>query len=342
MDSLAPGHPVSEDPRGLTVCVVIVNYNGVAYLERCVASVYGQSVPAEIVVVDNGSTDGSVRAIQRRFPSVRVIMNDYNVGFARGANQGAECARGDLILFLNSDARLEPGSLSVLVRYLADHSLVGACQPSLIQPNGELDSAGSFLTRSGFLYHVSQEDVVKERFPPARFALKGACLLIRAPIFRAVGGFDESYFAYLEDTDLCWRLLRAGWELHFVSAASVQHDGGRTTRAIFRSEQIDYLAFRNRITTIRKNTIGLRRSGTVVVHAALCCGVATAFALIGKWRNAGAIAKALWWQLRNRVSVDVLTEESYSGGHGTALAPPVTRFTVGSAFGLLRSYLRRW
>lgn len=342
MGSMVSLPPASGNSNGLTVCVVIVNFNGAAYLDGCIASVFEQSFAAEVIVVDNGSTDGSVSAIQRTFPTVRFTINARNVGFARGANQGAQSARSDFILFLNNDARLEPGSLSVLVGYLASHRFVGACQPRIIQPNGELDNAGSFLTRSGFLYHVSTDDLMHRRFAPTRFALKGACLLVRAPIFRALGGFDESYFAYLEDTDLCWRLLRAGWELHFVSEATVLHDGGRTTRAIFASPEIDYLAFRNRITTIRKNEIGWRRLLTLAVHGALCCGVAAAFAATGKWRNAGAIVRALWWHLRNRVFVVVLAEESCWGGRRTRLVPPVARFTVGSAFGLLRAYLRRW
>jgi GT2 family glycosyltransferase len=324
-----------------TISVIVVNLNGEEFLPSCLASILTRIPVPEIIVVDNGSTDGSLELIGTHFPDVKVIRNEDNQGFARPANQGAALASGDLLLFLNNDARLGPGTLTRLVAALEADSKVAACTPTTRRSEGSLDSAGSMFTRTGFLHHLSEDDLSSGRFGAHRFSLKGACFLIRSNLFHRAGRFDESYFAYFEETDLCWRLLSLGYKLENVSDALAIHDVGRTTAAIFPSPYIDYLSFRNRISTIRKNGDTQFKIRVLPVHIACCTVVATAFIFTGKFQNALGIWRALVWHLRpsSRPSRPINASERPTSD---VLASTTVPFNWAASFRMLKDYLVRW
>jgi GT2 family glycosyltransferase len=335
-------HSESLQKNGPTVSVVIVNLNGEKFISACIASVLEQIVPLEIIVVDNGSTDDSVKTLRAEFPHIKVIQNESNLGFAGPANQGAKLGCAEYLLFLNNDARLMPGALASLVTVLECDLKLAACQPTMRRNDAKLDSAGSMLSSTGFLVHVSEDDLSSERFGSRRFSLKGACLLVRSELFHQAGGFDNSFFAYFEETDLCWRLLGMGYELEHVTDALVIHDVGRTTTAIFDSAHIDYLSFRNRITAIRKNGDTRFKLRVLPVHVSVCVGVALAFSFTGKFRNALGILRAIAWHVRRWRRGSDLSGRPSQGTSANFLAAVTVPLKFETGFRMLKAYLVRW
>jgi GT2 family glycosyltransferase len=325
-----------------SVSVVIVNFNGEEFISSCIGSVLAQEPVPEIVVVDNGSTDHSVSMVRELFPQVRIVLNSKNLGFAGPANQGAEAATGDLLLFLNNDARLMPTTLSTLVDALQANSKVAACQPTMMKTEGGFDSAGSMFTKTGFLHHVTDHDLASNRFGSFRFSLNGACLLVWTELFLGAGGFDASYFAYFEESDLCWRLLSMGYVVEHVENAFAVHDTGRTTGSIFPSNYIDFLSFRNRITTIRKNGDRRLKLRVLPVHVVCCLGVSVAFVLNGKPRNAAGIVRALLWHLRPIINRSRSEFRSVKPVSLEFLATSTVPFSSSAAIRMLKAYLLRW
>ena len=229
-----------EPPR---VTAVVVSFNTRDDLRRCLASLRAHAgLPCEVVVVDNASADASADMVRAEFPEARLIRNRENVGFSRANNQGLREAAGAYVLILNSDAELAPGALPALVALLDARPRVAAVGPRTLNPDGTVQvSFGPALTP---VAEWRQRRLVRgvERRDPAALAeaeahaaverepdwVSGSCLLARKDALDSVGGFDESFFLYEEDVDLCLRLRRAGWTVVFTPAAAVVHHLGRS------------------------------------------------------------------------------------------------------------------
>lgn len=245
----APTVPAAQPAAAAAVSAVVVNYNAGAHLTGCVASLRAEGV-ADVVVVDNGSADGSVAALLDADPAVRVVRPPRNLGFGGGANAGARHARHDLLLVCNPDLALHAGALATLVATLADHPDVAVVGPRVLTADGEVyPSARAFPTIGeaaghAFVGLLSEENRWTRRYkrpvPAADVPavgggsseadwVSGACFLVREDAFSSVGGFDEAYFMYVEDVDLCWRLRRAGWRVLYEPAAAVTHVQGVST-----------------------------------------------------------------------------------------------------------------
>lgn len=225
------------------ITVVIVSYEAREELCRCLAALATQvTLPHEVIVVDNASSDGSAQAVRAVFPSVRLIEVGDNVGFGRACNLGIAAARGPYVLLLNPDTEPEPGALEVLYACLEDHPDFAAVGPRIVQADGTPElSFGSDLS---LLSEWRQRRLVRglRRRDPAALAevaaraarrqqpdwVSAACLLARAEDLHAIGGFDEGFFLYEEDADLCRRLRAAGGTIVFTPAASVLHHRGRS------------------------------------------------------------------------------------------------------------------
>jgi GT2 family glycosyltransferase len=214
--------------RAPEASVIIVNYNNKAYLESCLRSlVSDDSQDYEIIVVDNASSDDSADHVERAFPSVRVIRNRTNGGFGQGSNLGARCARGKYLAFLNPDTVAEPGWLSVLVLALKDRPWAGLATPKIL-----LLSDPSHINTCGNVLHLTGLTLCRgmnlDRYAFAECekidAVSGAAFVIRRELFDGLGGFDESFFLYMEDTDLSYRARLAGFECLYVPSAVVFHD----------------------------------------------------------------------------------------------------------------------
>lgn len=228
--------------------MVVVNWNGGRELALCVESLLSQRLEGqglEVLVVDNGSTDGSADFVEARFPRVKVVRNGRNLGYARAANIGIRASGGEFVLLLNPDTHLLPGALSALVSFAASHPSAGAIGPKLLSPDGSVQPScrrfppiGATLLRHTFLESLFPKHPLLKRYLMLDFDHKraaevdwvsGACMLLRREAVKQVGGFDERFFLYSEDVDLCLRLKRAGWKVYYVPEAEALHLGGHAS-----------------------------------------------------------------------------------------------------------------
>jgi hypothetical protein len=230
------------------ISVVIANHNGEEHLARCLGSIDGSELVTEVLLVDNGSRDGSLDVVTSRFPSVRILEQKTNLGFAAANNLAAEQARGEALLLLNVDAWLAPRALELLFARIEADPGLGLVAPRLRYPDGGLQFTWS--PARGILGEVMQRlrnpfetnSLVHGRLARAFARLAGrtwytaACVLVRTTAYRAVDGFDDDFFMYFEDVDLCIRLEKAGWRLTQEPRAIVTHVGG-----FKRSEGVDSL-----------------------------------------------------------------------------------------------------
>jgi GT2 family glycosyltransferase len=230
-------------PSPPALAVVVVSFHSRETLGACLDSLAGHvEIPLEIVVVDNASEDGSADAAREHPARPRVLASPTNVGFARACNRGAGATTAPLILFLNPDAEVTPGAVETLVAAVESSPDVGVAGPLTRDPDGTVQvSTGPDLTLGAERRQRRLVRGVRRREPravaeaAARHArerepdwVSGACLLARRKAFEAVGGFDEAFFLYEEDADLCRRIRQAGWRVLFTPAAAVRHQLGRS------------------------------------------------------------------------------------------------------------------
>ena len=227
--------------------IIIVNWNTRDDLGRCLESLQEARarLAMEVLVVDNGSRDGSPRMVRRRFPWARLIATGRNLGFARGNNVGFAAATGRFVLLLNPDTIVHDDALEQMVRYAQAHPRVGLLGPMLLNSDGSLQPScrrfptvaalvfrntllGQWLPRNRFAQSYLMEDW-NHREPRGVDWLSGACLLARAELVQQLGGLDERYFMYVEDMDWGLRAHRAGWEVVYLPSARVTHAVGRSS-----------------------------------------------------------------------------------------------------------------
>lgn len=286
------------------VLIIIVNWNGAKYLPDCLNSVYNQVYPNyEVVLVDNASTDGSVKYVRENFPQVKVILLDNNLGFVGGTNAGISYAlstEADYVVLLNNDTKVNSTWLQELVRTANSDSSIGICfskilmldEPEIINSaGGECDIWG-FPRDRGFLeYDKGQYDRVEEVFEGC-----GASMLIRREVIENVGTLDLRFFMYDEDTDLAWRARLYGYKVVYVPSSVVYHKFGGTGGAA--NPQRRYLAVRNMLRSILKN------AGTCLLLEMLSrffiiktAGIIL-FLITGRVKVSIGLLKAILWNVR--------------------------------------------
>ncbi len=243
-----------------TVSVVVVNFNGRQHLEPCFGSLLKQDYPAELVeliLVDNNSQDGSLELMAERFPTVKLIQNHDNRGFAPAVNQGAAAGSGRYLALINNDAYADPGWLRAMVEPLEAQRAAGVVCVSarMLDWHGRrVDFVGggvNFYGHGDQFFHQFPAEAVTVAQHELLFACGGAMLVDRE-IFLAVGGFDEDYFAYFEDVDFGWRLWLYGYRVVFVPEAVVYHRSHGTSSTMY-GHQVRTLLERNALMTIVKN-----------------------------------------------------------------------------------------
>ena len=223
-----------------TVAVAIVSFNTRDVLRECLASVTAAGA-TQILVADNGSTDGTIEMLRAEFPHVTVVIDPTNPGYGAAANSAIALCRADYVILLNSDTIVRPGSLVALADYFNRHPRVALIGPRLLNPDGSLQRSCHQFPVGWFAYWAGR---ILERIPVVRIAyitsfahdraravdwVTGAALAIRRSAFHAVGGFDRRFFLYYEEVDLAFRLRRAGWATHFAPVTEVVHRGGAST-----------------------------------------------------------------------------------------------------------------
>jgi GT2 family glycosyltransferase len=241
------------------VALVVLNYNGRALLDECLSSLARLTLPADVVVIDNGSTDGSVEYVRQGYPAVRVIDHGQNLEFARGYNAGLAQVPNPWIALINNDASLQPGWLEHLLAAAAKNPRAAILGGKLLFPPAAgqpriLQSAGASFTEGGAGFEIGWGEPDRGQYEHARpvGAISGAAMLVRHAVFDELGGFDAGYGTYLEDVDLCWRAWLRGHTVEYVPAAVANHRyggtiGGRASLYRIRLTQ------RNRLVTALKN-----------------------------------------------------------------------------------------
>ena len=245
------------------IAVVILNWNGRRWLERFLPGVLEHSEGyGKVYVADNGSTDDSVAWLRSSHPAVELIIIEENLGFAGGYDRALEGLEAEFFVLLNSDVEVTPGWLTKLESYLRSHPRMAACQPKVLAEKDRhhfehAGAAGGFIDRNGYpfcrgrIFEITEADTGQYDDEREVFWATGACMMIRAEAFRAVGGFDASLFAHMEEIDLCWRLRRTGWSIGYTSSAVVYHVGGGALG--YGSPRKTYLNFRNSLIVLTKN-----------------------------------------------------------------------------------------
>jgi len=229
--------------------IIIVSYNAATYLRSCLESIFepNHGFSFETIVVDNKSTDNSVATVRKEFPQVRLVENSHNAGFAKANNIGLAKATGKYVLFLNSDTKILGDGLSRLIHFLDKNQEVGVVAPKLVYPDfTDQGVARQFPTPINAFF--GRKTLLTRLFPTNRFSkrylkclqhtsnasfevdwVSGASLMTRKEILDTEGSFDEKFFMYWEDLDLCYRIKKAGWNVYCVPTAIVVHFEGKST-----------------------------------------------------------------------------------------------------------------
>jgi N-acetylglucosaminyl-diphospho-decaprenol L-rhamnosyltransferase len=244
-------HPVPAEAANLAevdVSVVIVSYHCRDDVVACVESVYGSrpNLRFEVTVIDNGSTDGTRELLEDRVPEARLIPMGTNAGFSKANNVGMAHARGRHVLLLNPDTLVKPGALDLLADWLDAHGTAGVAAPQLLNVDGsDQRTARSFPTPAAALF--GRRSPLTRWFPHNRWSTRflsgsahtgdepfridwvsGAAMMVPASVISEVGGFDEAFFLFWEDTDWCKRMANAGYDVWCIPQAHVTHDEGGT------------------------------------------------------------------------------------------------------------------
>lgn len=277
--------------------IVIVTYNSRRDIETCLHSLekFCRGIALEIIVFDNASADGTAEVVAQHFPGVRLIRSTENAGFARGNNLAAQHAQGRYLLLLNPDTWVEDDLALALVRFIERHPQAGACTPLILRPDGSRQR-GAMRTLPTLETLFYDQTGLSRLFPRSRLfgrywmtwwdhndvreveQAAGACLLVRREVYEKIGGFDEGYFMYYDDVELCHAIRAAGWKIYFTPEARVYHSGGQSASQNVMQNYVElhrsmYRYFRKhhgRLQTwLAKTIVALGETGKLVILAFL-------------------------------------------------------------------------
>lgn len=284
------------------VSIIITNWNGKDHLINCLRSLGKITYKhIEIIVVDNGSTDGSGKFVKKKFPGVRVIENSKDFGFAKGNNIGVRYAKGTHVLLLNNDTLVDPIFLGPLVERMESDSSIAIVQPKIIfASNKKLQSGCSYLTATGFLYYTGfSKDPEDNKYNSATrmYAANGSCMLVRKAVIDSIGLFDESYFSYFEETDFCHRAWLAGWSVWYEPRGVIYHFGG-IDNSREKPLKIQFHMYRNRINSYCKNLSIQMLLQILPVHLFVCLLYAVFAILHGQMHAPHGMFKAFVWNIK--------------------------------------------
>jgi len=267
--------------------IVILNWNGKAFLEAFLSPLLDSivSIPeAKVVIADNGSTDDSVDFLRACYPQLRLILFEQNLGYTGGYNQALAQIEADYYVLLNSDVQVAPDWLPPLLSFMESNPRAGICMPkirSLNQPDyfeyagacgGFIDRLGYPFCRGRMLAHI-EHDHGQYDTPIEIFWASGTCLMIRSGLFHELGGFDERFFAHMEEIDLCWRAKLRGHQVWVIPQSFVYHVGGGTLPN--NSPHKLYLNYRNNLWMLYKNLPKKKR--TVIMTSRILMDYMSAF-----------------------------------------------------------------
>lgn len=283
------------------IAVVILNYNGLKLMQKYLPTVIENTTKADIIVADNGSTDGSVEWLKKTYPELRIIAFEKNYGFAEGYNQALKLVDVEYYVLLNSDVRTPKGWIDPMLEYMENHPNCVACQPKIraeLEPEkfeyagasgGFIDIYGYPLCRGRIMSYIetdnNQYDTIEEIFWAT-----GACMFIRSKDYWDAGGLDGRFFAHQEEIDLCWRLKARGASIVCIPQSKVFHVGGGSLG--YESPFKTRLNFRNNALLLYKNLSSDRYWWTYIFRLILDWVAALQMLIQGKPKNAWAVIEA--------------------------------------------------
>ena len=246
----------------MKIAIAILNWNGKSWLEKFLPNVLANSQSAEVYVIDNASTDDSVAYISTHFPSVKIVINQQNHGFAGGYNEGLKQIHADIYCLLNSDVEVTSGWLDPISALFEKNPDIAAIQPKVLDYNrknffefagaggGLIDNLGYPYCR-GRIFENVEEDKGQYNDETEIFWASGCCLFIRSEDFWTQNGFDARFFAHQEEIDLCWRLKNSGRKIYYTGKSTIYHVGGGTLQK--QNPRKTYLNIRNNLSMMLKN-----------------------------------------------------------------------------------------
>ncbi|WP_397363092.1 glycosyltransferase [Olleya sp. R77988] len=248
----------------MKIAVVILNWNGKELLEKFLPSVVAYSKEATIYVADNASTDHSVAFLKANYPEIKLIQNTENGGYAKGYNDTLQHVEEDVYCLLNSDIEVTKHWLTPIIETFNKETDTAIIQPKILDYKDKTKfeyagAAGGFIDKYGYPYCRGRifntiETDTNQYQNTTIFWASGACFFIRKKAFRTLNGFDESFFAHMEEIDLCWRAFNLNFTTKYIGESTVYHVGGATLNAS--NPKKTYLNFRNSLFTLTKNASG--------------------------------------------------------------------------------------
>ena len=285
----------------MRVAVVILNWNGKAFLEQFLPNVIAHSEGCTVYVADNASTDGSVIFVKENHPKVKIIETGGNHGYAGGYNKALEHLDEDIFVLLNSDVEVSPSWVTPIVRLFEKDNSIAACQPKILQHGNKskfeyAGAAGGFIDKFGFpfcrgrLFETVEQDNGQYDDPSEVFWATGACMFVRREVYKQLGGLDGDFFAHMEEIDFCWRAKRAGYKIMFEPSSTVYHVGGGTLSKS--NPWKTFLNFRNGLELLAKNIPKGKLIPTLFIRMVFDGVAAWKFLLSGQPKDFGAVFKA--------------------------------------------------
>ncbi|WP_299781421.1 glycosyltransferase family 2 protein [uncultured Formosa sp.] len=249
----------------MKIAIAILNWNGAKLLKQFLPSVIINSEESDIYVIDNASTDESVNVLKKEFPSVHIILNSENGGYAKGYNDGLQHITADVVCLLNSDIEVSPNWLTPIKLAFNQDLNTAIIQPKILDFKNKdyfeyAGASGGFIDKYGYpfcrgrIFDTIEKDNGQYDTDLDIFWATGACLFIRSNVFKTLNGFDNAFFAHMEEIDLCWRAKNLDFNIKCIPNSVVYHVGGATLNAS--NSQKTYLNFRNSLFTLVKNAGG--------------------------------------------------------------------------------------
>ncbi len=244
------------------LAIAILNWNGKKWLEKFLPAVVQHSPEADLYIIDNASEDDSVTFVENNFPSVKVIQNSKNEGFAAGYNSGLKNIDAEIYCLLNSDVEVTQNWIPPMIALFDSDQSIAAAQPKILSYHNRnffeyAGAGGGFIDNLGFpycrgrIFNSIEEDKGQYDDETEIFWASGCSLFIRSKDFREQGGFDERFFAHQEEIDLCWRLKNSGKKIMYTGKSAVYHVGGGTLSN--QNPEKTFLNFRNNLSMMLKN-----------------------------------------------------------------------------------------
>ena len=284
----------------MKLAIIILNWNGKKLLEQFLPSVIQHSKGADIYVADNASTDDSIAFIKSNYPTITVIQNKENAGYAKGYNDALKSVNADVFCLLNSDVEVTQNWLNPILNTFKEDTNTAVIQPKLLDYNKKdyfeyAGAAGGFIDKYGYpycrgrIFNTVEKDLGQYNDSTEIFWASGACMFIKRDVFKELHGFDELYFAHMEEIDLCWRAKNLGYVIKYVGSSEIYHVGGATLKNS--NPKKTFLNFRNSLFTLTKNANGFIL-GKIFVRLILDGIAAIKFLIEFKPKHTIAIIKA--------------------------------------------------